>query len=55
MAKIILKAGKVAIKIILPFVVFGLIVYSVKMLTPAIAQTEPEPSEVADEFALAET
>jgi len=55
MAKIILRAGKVAIKIILPLVILGLIFYSVKMLTPAKAQTESEQSELQDELALAET
>ena len=55
MAKIILRAGKVAIKIILPFAILGLIFYSIKMLTPARAQIEPEQSALADELALAET
>jgi len=55
MAKIVLRAGKVASKIIIPFVVLGLIFFSVKMLTPAKAQTEPEQSALADELALAET
>lgn len=53
MVKIILRAGKVAIKVILLFAILGLIFYSVKMLSPARAQTEPEVSGVADELALA--
>jgi len=43
MAKIILRAGKVAIKIILPFVFIGLIFSSFKMLRPA-KTVEEEPS-----------
>jgi tetratricopeptide (TPR) repeat protein len=43
MAKIILRAGKIAIKIILPFVFIGLIFFSFKMLRLAKA-VEEEPS-----------
>jgi tetratricopeptide (TPR) repeat protein len=41
MAKMILRAGRVAIKIILPLVILGLIFYSVKKLTPAKANENP--------------
>jgi len=55
MAKIVLRAGKVAIKIIILFAIFGLTFYSIKILTPARAQTEPAHSGLADELALAQT
>jgi len=55
MAKIILRAGKVAVKIILLFAIVGLTFYSIKILTPARAQTEPAHRALADEMALAET
>jgi len=45
MAKIILRAGKVAIKIIILFAIFGLTFYSIKLLAPAKAQIEPEPDQ----------
>jgi tetratricopeptide (TPR) repeat protein len=40
MAKIVLRAGKVAIKIIILFVILGFIFYSVKLLVPAKANVE---------------
>ena len=46
MAKIVVRAGKVAVKIILPIMVLGVIVYSVKMLTPVRAE-EPPPADDA--------
>jgi hypothetical protein len=55
MAKMVLRTGKVAIKIILPFIVLGLIFFSIKILTPAKAQIEAAQSQLADELALAET
>jgi tetratricopeptide (TPR) repeat protein len=54
MAKMVLRTGKVAIKIILPFVVLGLIFFSIKKLTPATAQTEPVQSESDGQIALIE-
>ena len=41
MAKIILRAGKVAIKIIGLFAILGFIFYSINLLTPARAQEDP--------------
>jgi len=55
MAKIILRTGKVAFKIILLFAILGLIFFSIKILTPARAQIVPDASELSDDFALAET
>ena len=55
MAKIILRAGKVAIKIIIPFVILGLIFYSVKVLVPAKASVESFPEELVAQFEQAET
>ena len=54
MAKIILRAGKVAIKIILPLVIIGLIFYSVKALVPAQAEVASGPEELAAQFDEAE-
>ncbi len=54
MAKIILRAGKVAIKIIIPFAILGLIFYSVKVLVPAKADVESFPEELAAQFEQAE-
>ncbi len=54
MAKIILRAGKVAIKIIIPFAILGLIFYSVKVLVPAKANVESFPEELAAQFDQAE-
>ena len=55
MAKIILRAGRVAIKIIIPFAILGLIFYSVKVLVPAQANVESFPEELAAQFEQAET
>jgi len=55
MAKIILRAGKVAIKIILPLVILGLIFYSVKVLVPAQAEVGSFPDELSAQFDQAET
>ena len=55
MAKIIVRAGKAAIKIIILFAILVLMFYSIKILTPARAQTEPAHRTLADEMALAET
>jgi len=47
MSKIILRAGKVAIKIILLFAILGFIFYSVKLLTPAKASEDPPTEQEA--------
>jgi len=55
MAKLILRAGKVASKIILPFVVLGLIFCSIKMLSPAKAVGEqPDGDQLTELFEQAE-
>ena len=59
MAKIILRAGKVAIKIILPLVIIGLIFYSVKVLVPAqadvgVVQETPDNEQLSALFEQAE-
>jgi tetratricopeptide (TPR) repeat protein len=50
MAKIILRAGKVAFKIILLFTILGFIFYSVKVLVPAKANVESVPDELSSQF-----
>jgi len=54
MAKIILRAGKVAIKIVLLFAILGLIFFSIKKLPHATAQTEPVQSELEEQIGLIE-
>ncbi len=45
MARIVLQAGKVAVKVILPVMVLAVLLYSVKMLTPIKAE-QPPPTAV---------
>ncbi|HIJ72128.1 MAG TPA: tetratricopeptide repeat protein, partial [Planctomycetes bacterium] len=54
MAKLILRAGKVAIKIVLLFAILGLIFFSIKKLPHATAQTEPVQSEFDEQIGLIE-
>jgi len=50
MAKIILRAGKVANKIIILFAIFGFIFYSAKVLVPVKASVESVPDELSAEL-----